>query len=132
MSTPTLATVAALWLLSMLVTYGVGYYSGRDRVTESLPGLPHPFQPVGLVDGVLRFKANAIVNDLLDGLIPQDLNKVAALVASGRYSRGDYSQLMQLVGYSVSGFGDLSLVPPEHVAYADGIPRDGEDSGRDA
>lgn len=92
-------------------------------MTDHLTHLSHPFQPVGMDGEVFRFKRNGIVADLLDGLIPQDLNKVAALVARGRYTREDYSQLMQLVGYSVSGFGDLSLVPPEHVAQADRIAK---------
>lgn len=101
-------------------------------MSENLPHLPHPFQPVGIVDGVLRFKRNEIVNDLLDGLIPQDLNKIAALVARGRYTREDYSQLMQLVGYSVSGFGDISLVPAKHVAIADRIASGEGEPFRDA
>ncbi len=71
--------------------------------------------------GVLRFKRNEIVHDLLDGLLKQDLNVIAALVARGRYSQEDYSQLMQLVGYSLDGYCDLSLVPQDDKNQADRI-----------
>ncbi len=66
----------------------------------------HPIQPL-LHDerGVLRFKENAIVRYLLDaGGI--DMNKLAILP----FKREDREQFAQLIGYSVSGFSDLSYV----------------------
>ena len=33
--------------------------------------------------------------------------------------QGEYVQLMQLLGYSVSGYGDLDFVPREEVDRAD-------------
>jgi len=33
----------------------------------------------------------------------------------------DYTHLMQLIGYSVDGYGELSTSPPEKVACADVI-----------
>lgn len=85
-------------------------------------GKQHPMQPVVEdSEGVVRFQANDLVRDLLDGLLKPDLNVIVALVARGRYCTADYEQLMQLVGYSVSGYGDLSRVRPESIARADAL-----------
>ena len=52
----------------------------------------HPLQPIALdAHGVARFKKNHIVE------FP-------------RFQPEDWEQLAQLIGYSVSGFGDLSYV----------------------
>lgn len=69
---------------------------------------PHPMQPIVVDDrGVVRFKRNAVVEYLLDkGGI--DLNHLWPQVAMGRLPLADYMQLMQLIGYSVSGYGDLA------------------------
>lgn len=76
----------------------------------------HPMQPIVKVDGVLRFKANNIVRFLLDRG-PNDLNALGSI----RYlfSQDDWDQFMQLIGYSVSGYGDLSTVSRESVEAAD-------------
>lgn len=68
----------------------------------------HPRQPV-VIDkhGTVRFKRNAIVEDALCGDKRLDLNVVAVGVAKGRYTVEDYTQAMQLLGYSVSGAADL-------------------------
>jgi len=64
----------------------------------------HPIQPLAYDEkGVLRFKANAIVQYLLDnGGI--DLNKIACLP----FSKEDSQQFAQLIGYSLSGYSTLS------------------------
>jgi len=69
----------------------------------------HPVQPV-MKDsfGTLRFKKNEIVCFLLDHG-PFDMNKLACLP----FSQEDYEQFAQLIGYSLSGFGDLSYVSDE-------------------
>ncbi len=66
----------------------------------------HPPQPIVKdVRGTLRFKQNAIVRHLLDnGGI--DLNQLGMLP----FSKEDRSQFAQLIGYSVSGYGDLDYV----------------------
>lgn len=74
----------------------------------------HPMQPVVLVDGVPRFKANAIVRYLLDEG-PFNLDDLSRL----GFSQEDYTQLMQLIGYSVGAYGDLDGSPPELVEKAD-------------
>jgi hypothetical protein len=81
---------------------------------------PHPIQPTYLTDtGVLRFKPNAIVRHLLDNG-PFDMNKIAIL----DFSREDQEQFAQLIGYSLSGFGDLSYVSNEVFEAADAMSSD--------
>ena len=76
----------------------------------------HPTQPVVKVDGVHRFKVNAIVRDLLDFASPRgmSLNEIAM----HKYSAEDRRQFAQLIGYSVSGYGELSYVNDEAWAEA--------------
>ncbi len=77
--------------------------------------LNHPMQPVQIdPDGVIRFKRNEIVRFLLDAG-PYDLNKLAMM----KWSDEDREQLAQLIGYSVSGFGDLPYSSKEVVRAAD-------------
>ena len=79
----------------------------------------HPMQPIVLDDrGVPRFKKNKIVTMLLDkgGF---DLNRISILDQNGAFSPGDYKQLMQLIGYSVSGAGGLECFDEETTAEAD-------------
>ena len=71
----------------------------------------HPIQPIEKDDsGVLRFKKNAIVEYLLDsgGITMND-------IAMSDFSNEDRQQLAQLIGYSLSGYGDLSYV--DEYAY---------------
>jgi hypothetical protein len=75
-------------------------------------------QPVEMAgDQVVRFKRNQIICDMQElcakhGL---DLNEIACR----DYSKDDRSQLMQLIGYSVSGYGNLSCSRAKHVMRAD-------------
>lgn len=88
----------------------------------------HPIQPLQLDDkGVLRFKENAIVRHLLDnGGI--DLNKLARL----EFSREDREQFAQLIGYSLSGFGELGYATDATYAVAQKMHEDPELDGKDA
>lgn len=64
----------------------------------------HPIQPLEKdKDGRLRFKENAIVRYLLDNG-PNDMNKLATMP----FSDEDRQQFAQLIGYSLSGYGELS------------------------
>ena len=76
----------------------------------------HPMQPL-VVDAhnVVRFKPNAIVLALLDSNTVLDLNKIATM----DFSVEDRNQLAQLIGYSVSGWGDLSYCNKRQRAGAD-------------
>lgn len=75
-----------------------------DAPEMAPPGDRVPMQPiVHADDGVIRFRANAIVRYLLDhGGI--DLNQIARLP---NIPREDAAQFAQLIGYSVSGYGEL-------------------------
>lgn len=72
----------------------------------------HPDQPVLLVKesrfgfGITRFKKNTIV----EWLAMHRLNEICTLVQEGKFPREDYVQLMQLIGYSASGYCDVPLV----------------------
>lgn len=74
-------------------------------------------QPIELdVEGVVRFKANAIVRLLLDDG-KYDMNRLAVLP----FSQADREQFAQLIGYSVDGFGELSYASTETVIAADDV-----------
>lgn len=74
----------------------------------------HPMQPlVRDKKGVIRFKANAIIQRLFDtGVI--DLNRTSLWNCPIE----DHEQLAQLLGYSVSGFGDLSYAQRKTIRKA--------------
>jgi hypothetical protein len=75
---------------------------------------PYPLQPVQRdKDGVIRFRRNAIVAFLLDAG-PYDMNKLAMMP----FSNEDREQFAMLIGYSVSGFGDLPYVSDDRYAAA--------------
>ena len=80
-----------------------------------LNGNKHPMQPVVIgKDGCIRFQENAILRWLVDsGHI--NLNEIALM----HFDDEDRMQLAQLIGYTVSGFGDLSFADPVVVAEAD-------------
>ena len=74
-----------------------------------------PMQPI-VEDqrGVARFQENEVVRYLLDhGGI--DMNRLATL----QFPQEDRAQFAQLIGYSVSGFGDLRYAPQDDVSTAD-------------
>jgi hypothetical protein len=55
--------------------------------------------------GVLRFVGNPIVRDLLDGRV-HDMNSIAL----GDYTIAQHQEFARLIGYSLSGYQDLSYV----------------------
>lgn len=70
----------------------------------------HPIQPLYLTqDGVIRFKENGIVRKLLDFGHSKGygLNEI---VRDPDTTREDLVQLYQLMGYSLSGYGELQAV----------------------
>ena len=83
--------------------------------------MAQPIQPLALDEhGVLRFKGNAIVQYLLDngGLDMNDLCMVPC-------SQEDREQFAQLIGYSLSGFGDLSYASDATYDAADKMYEEG-------
>ncbi len=73
----------------------------------------YPVQPKVLVDGLLRFEKNPIVEYLLDnGGI--DMNNIAVWCAMNDIDEKYQQQFAQLIGYSVRGYGTLSYVTDEN------------------
>ena len=85
--------------------------------TKQTAATERPLQPIYLdSQGIARFRENSIVRFILDNGT-NDMNRLARL----DFTDEDREQFAQLIGYSVSGFGDLSYVSPETVAAADAI-----------
>ena len=81
--------------------------------------MKQPSQPIVLDEkGTPRFQSNEIIKFLFNtGQL--DLNKLTMMVKQGAFPLEDYAQITQLLGYSVSGWGDLSTSPPNDVGAAD-------------
>ncbi len=77
-------------------------------------GSSQPMQPIEYVGDVIRFRSNAIIDRLCRERII-DLNRIAIWDVPA----ADKEQFWQLLGYSVSGFGDLSFVRKKTVRKAD-------------
>lgn len=91
-----------------------------NNTTPASDALHHPTQPRYLSPGgVLRFKPNKIVCHLLDkGGI--DLNQLSLM----GFDAKEWQQFAQLIGYSVSGYSDLSYVDDTARALANSKERD--------
>jgi hypothetical protein len=90
--------------------------------------MKHPLQEVQLDDrGVIRFRKNKIVEYLLDQG-PFDMNHLAVQ----GFSAEDQEQFAQLIGYSVSGFSELSYVSDEAYAEAERAAEQLRDESRGA
>ena len=85
--------------------------------------MKQPIQPLYTDDrGVLRFQPNAIVRYLLDfGGI--DMNRLAVLP----FNQEDQEQFAMLIGYSLSGFGDLSYASTATYETAERMAEDQQD-----
>ena len=68
----------------------------------------HPIQPLVWDKDTIRFKRNAIVRFLLDNNGSFDLNALWRMLGSDTFSIEDMEQFYQLIGYSVSGFEEIS------------------------
>ena len=74
----------------------------------------HPIQPLYTDEkGTPRFKANAIVRFLL-AAGPIDMNRLAIM----DFSDEDRQQFAQLIGYSLSGYSELSYVSDDAFGIA--------------
>ena len=75
----------------------------------------HPIQPLHKdKDGRTRFKENSIVRYLLDAG-PFDMNKLALIP----FPDEDREQFAMLIGYSLTGFSELSYVSDETFKNAE-------------
>lgn len=75
---------------------------------------------VQMQNGGARFPDGPLVSDgFLPGAPPFIAKKKPFRVPEKPFSQEDYTQLMQLIGYSVSGAGDLSSFDKKTIARAD-------------
>ena len=83
-----------------------------------MPNAPkHPRQPLFVDEnGVVRFKTNAIVAHLLRAG-GDDMNSLAVM----EFTNEDRRQFAQLIGYSVSGYGELNYVPLREARKCDAL-----------
>jgi hypothetical protein len=83
-----------------------------DQTQGKLPNTRHPIQPV-VTDqhGTYRFKANAVVLYLLEWATKRgcSMNDLACV----KFDKDDRQQFAQLIGYSLSGYGELSYASDE-------------------
>lgn len=77
------------------------------------PNPKHPIQPLVMDGSVVRFKVNPLVRHLLDFATPRgcSMNELARMT----FPAEDRQHFAQLIGYSLSGYGELSYV--DDVAY---------------
>ncbi len=89
----------------------------------------HPIQPLAKDDmGVVRFKENKLVRELLDHgqRTGFGLNELAVKL-SGPECADDWRQFAQLIGYSLLGYGDLNYVDDDTYNAATRMYEQGED-----
>lgn len=84
-----------------------------------------PMQPIAFTkDGVIRFRKNMVLCFLLEEAREGrkcDLNRIAQQRFSANWPADDVEQFWQMLGYSVSGYGDLSFVRRSTIKKADEI-----------
>lgn len=91
----------------------------------------HPIQPLALdAHGTLRFKENKIVSHLLEVAQKHGcgLNELARM----EFSQDDREQFAQLIGYSLSGYGDLSYISDDTYNAARAMVDEGITDSKDA
>lgn len=82
--------------------------------------MKNPIQPLAKDEkGVLRFKENTLVRALLDHgqATGFGLNELACKFCTPEHA-DDWQQLAQLIGYSLSGYGELSYVSDDAYGAA--------------
>jgi hypothetical protein len=85
----------------------------------------HPIQPFVDDNGIKRFLENKLVSVLVESY---GHNNLAVLVARSKESRADYDQILQLIGYSVSG-APLSDMTRARVEIAEKCHGEVEENG---
>lgn len=75
-----------------------------------------PIQPMYRRGGQIRFHPNQIVDDLLE--FAQSKGFGLNEIARRSYSQEDRCQFAQLIGYSLSGYHELSYVSDAHAKEA--------------
>lgn len=84
---------------------------------------PVQMQPIiRAEDGIVRFQENRLVRmfvDMASAGTKFDLNDAFILAQRSGITQAEQMQLAQLIGYSVSGFGELSYADAETIRRAD-------------
>lgn len=76
-----------------------------------------PMQPIAIdEEGVARFRKNDVVDWLATKI---DLDCVATAAHRFGFDPYDVAQFWQMLGYSISGYGELSFIPKSVVRKAD-------------
>jgi hypothetical protein len=81
-------------------------YEAGKKTAANATIRPTTMQPVVNINGVKRFKANDIICYIFDTHPLLDMNALSRM----DFSDEDRMQFAQLIGYSISGYGDLSYV----------------------
>lgn len=78
----------------------------------------HPMQPIDFdTDGIIRFQKNKIISFLIEWSSSRGIDMNALAVMD--FSNEDRMQFAQLIGYSVSGYGELPYASKQSVLDAD-------------
>lgn len=95
------------------VAYGnIELLEENNKLKQRLAELPFPQQPLILDEGGrIRFKANRIVDALLDHSQKNGFGMNE--IAREEFTAEDRMQFAQLIGYSLGGYGELSYVTDE-------------------
>jgi hypothetical protein len=75
-------------------------------------------QPIVVSNDVVRFKANRIVRKLLDVATRAGVYDLNHIAADREFSQDDRAQFAQLIGYSVTGYHELSHISDQHCKEA--------------
>lgn len=77
----------------------------------------NPMQPLEHDGSQMRFRDNKIVRTIFD-LGKLDMNDLRRLHEITPFPQTDWEQFYQLIGYSLNGYAELSLVSDESLAEA--------------
>jgi len=83
----------------------------QDALEDKSPALDYPDQPMH-ADPEIRFRSNRIVRVLLERARAQNfgLNEIMDMAGCGAFSKDELRQLVQLLGYTLGGYLELSFV----------------------
>ena len=89
----------------------------------------YPMQPVAIDErGSIRFEENPIISHLAREV--SNLNEIAVWCAVNEVDGKYQEQLAQLIGYSVSGYGELSYVSDESFERAAALAESAKADGK--
>jgi len=86
--------------------------------------MKHPMQKIVMVSNVHRFVQNSIVRHLLE--VSTNLGFGLNELAIVDFSQDDWEQFYQLIGYSLSGYSELSKVSEESYLMAEALSQSDE------